>query len=278
MSEVENRPRPDTYEGYQAEHDGQLLSFAERMKNAQNVCDLRQAWSECPLVNSIAGYVSEGAHRSFTETAVRTLERMGIDLSSSDERVARLINAMKASVPDEHGSYHHGLHDPEMTGIYRVISGCDPTRETGLRLRELAELVDKPIGIERAAMSFTEADEYTVAHRFPRKASRIVTDPKSPHWGFGVYTDTWPGPSNKNIYLYMPTGLTTRDEILRTESSTDRGWMERNPLYVPRQIDVQSLHLGDRDHGSRQVDTSNGLVSQFVDSIKPTENQGLDWL
>lgn len=267
--------RPDTYEGYRQQHDRKLRKLGEQFQQASNIVDLRSAWIESELVNNIAGYVSEGTFDEFRDGVREKFAELGIDWEANDERVQMLKEALESGEPpDQHGGVEMGYHSKVGHHLYRLISGCDPTAKEGLRLKPLESLNAKPHSIQERALAYTSSDEYTIWHRFPRKAARTVTDPTSPFWGFGIKTDTWPMGSGgagagPNISLWMPTGLIPREEIIRTEESgSSQSFMKDNPHYTPRRICVQSLSLGHRDPGSRQVDTNSSLVGQFLESIK----------
>ena len=204
------------------------------------------------------------------QATVEVLARLGVDPEVDDERVDHLLRAIETAQVDDLGSYSDGLHSPVMTGFYRIISACDPEVEGKLALRAPQVLVDKVLpGLREVALEFTDGEEYTEPSRFPVKAEHTVTDPASPFWGFGISTDTHPGWGLESVYVRMPSGLTTGDEILRTAGDVGSDSFLKDDLrYFPREIIVQGIQVGRVSSFTRQVDTDGGLVADFIDLVK----------
>ena len=223
----------DRYEHYRAEHDAQLTEFAEKIEQARDVVDLRVAWMECPLVSASGAYVSTEAHTKFTQAIVETFARLGIDPEVEDERLDYLMHAFETVSPDGLGSYADDLYSPIMTGFYLIIAACDPTVEGKLELRQPQQLVEKAIpGLREIALEFTNGPDFASGNLIPVKARHTVTDPKSPYWGFGLSTNTYTGVGHEFVNVYMPTGLTTSSELIRTASSA------QGPEFLPGGTDT----------------------------------------
>ncbi len=271
-----------SYEDYLKEHNDKLQSFTEKIQDSQNIIDLRTAWMENGLVNQIAGYVDKEVFDSFQSSVTRKLTELEINWDSDDERIQMLKEALAhGEEPSDQGTVEMGWHSNVSSHLYRFLTACDPSVQEGLRLLPMEDLTPEQLRIRKKALEFTASDEYTIPDRFPRKAARRITDPTSPFWGFSFKTDTWPinfggHGSGPNIYLWMPTGLVSKQDIIdTTERGYEKSGMEKDPYYFPRSIIVQSLHLGYRDPGSRQVDTESGMVKKFLDTIEvETESNG----
>ena len=279
---------PKTLEGYIKDHERQVGEFLDKVDASKNVIDLRNAWMDTPLLSNIAGYVSEAGFQQTGERILSNLRRLGLDPDSDDERMrfikqeierapdAARERAVLAGYKSARGegplTIEMGLHSSVSTALYRVISGCSPEVSDGLQLATQETLVGKPLsGFRDAAFRYTQGMQQEIPHRFGRKGSRVNVDPGSKFWGFSVYTDTWPGNGRENIYMYMPSGLILAREVRRVTpdryGTKTQEYINSNDPAAPRSIEVQGLHLGERDMDTINVDTESGLVSQFLAQI-----------
>jgi hypothetical protein len=212
------------------------------------------------------------------------LWRVGFDLEDTDPRAVRFSSALKGLRDYIASDRHAGgmVRHPEVFVKYsllRLLSAADAHSPDRAQLLPQQPLVERVLThqLQAVALLYTEPNEFTVRHRYPRKAGRTVTDPKSEFWGFQIHTDDFIGKSygrdgyGPNVSITMPTGRildASLTEYAKTPSAdTGLDAEELKHGVVPAKIHPQAIRLGVADKMHAQLDTTDGQVQQFLDHV-----------
>jgi hypothetical protein len=265
-----------TYEGYMEQTSHSVDAFVERTKQATSLFDLRTVWDEGGEIGRGLGTVSETQFKGMMASIREKLTTMGLDFSVADDRLQMFLacerdmkTAMRAGIKLD--TYDVGMHSEALNAYYRILTACDIQSPDRLQLLPIESLlpVDYTAALSDVGLSYTDDEQYTIPHRFPRKASHRVTDVRSPFWGCDIFTDTWPGYRHENMYLWIPSGRVNNQALAAgSRKSNGERYTAEHPLYMPKDILVQGLQLGERDRSMIQIDTSSGFVGKFLESVK----------
>ncbi|MBN2016236.1 hypothetical protein JW766_05405 [Candidatus Dojkabacteria bacterium] len=267
--------------GKEEAHAQHINEFVEACRASQSIIDLRKAWDRSLLGKSFI-YTTKEAYTTIMGEIGAQLERLGLDMSSQDERVVLFRELMTNPDPDTQEIPHFavegervdlGLHSRSMGALFRILSGCDPRELNTLTLMRLEDVREATLSLRSIALEWTRDQRYTIDSRHPRKAGRLVDDPTSLYWRYSIYTDDFPGYNQENVSLSIPTCCLSREAVLRIErasssGSSDAAYMENNPQYVPSSVRMQGLQLGGRNSFMGHFDTESGRVEDFLESIK----------
>lgn len=231
----------------------QLGLFSERIIRSSTFDGLRLAWQNSSgAVDCVVGAVDESFYKGFINTAMNKLEQLGLDFSSKDERIVRLVMSAK-NTGNFRGISVIGCNSSFMTDFYRILTGADNSN-VGLSLIPTEGLVNSSI----------DGLEEKVTEYFKRKGElkRFQEENvKSPFWGFTV--ESFKQNGRDGVRVSMPTGLIFDSSLTSSILDSNFGSGES----IPRSVEVQTIS-SDPLSPRLEKDTGSGLVFKFIESLR----------